>query len=83
MNWKPDVTSGLMIQTPFCRLSAFRVSGRKEQYGATVDGHRGHSQRLVARNDFTSLEAAQVWCEATYKELLLAELARLDPAAQG
>jgi len=38
---------------------------------------------LRVAGDFSTLDAARDWCEAEYRELLVAELGRLDPAAQG
>jgi hypothetical protein len=60
------------------------MSGRKACYAAGIEGVQG--QRLAKTEDFPSEDAAQAWCEATYTELLKAELVRvaaLPGAAQG
>ena len=80
MQWKPDVTSGMVAETAFCRLYVFRTPAPRRRvrdtYTAQIDG--AGRQALATMAGFASGEDAQRWAEQAYAELLRTELARLE-----
>lgn len=73
MDWHEAATGTLIAETSFVRLRVFGGDGR---YFARVETLKGAG--LCVRSDLPTSDAARAWCEAEYKKLLAAELARFS-----